>query len=152
MTSQPHRKITINAQPYGQHPGYPKTPTGSLRSTPTSFSAIAPRQRGAVFRRTVQTEKKEGQQTRAVGGRHLDGRNCLHSQFLHFLAIILAIEDVPLLRAFEDRALLALYFLASGLVYFFFLVEQVFENLAGFLPNGVWIFNKLDFVHLLEVL
>ncbi len=75
---------------------------------------------------------------------------CLHSQFLNFLPVILAIQDVPLLRAFKDGALLALYFLASGLIYFFFLVEQIFKNLAGFLPDGVWIFNKLDFVHLLE--
>ena len=32
----------------------------------------------------------------------------------------------------------------------FFLVEQVFENLAGFLADSVGIFDEFDFVHLLE--
>ena len=31
-----------------------------------------------------------------------------------------------------------------------FLIEQVFENLAGFLADGVGVFDELDFVHLLE--
>ena len=30
-----------------------------------------------------------------------------------------------------------------------FLIEQVFENLAGFLADGVGVFDELDFVHLL---
>ena len=31
-----------------------------------------------------------------------------------------------------------------------FLIQQVFENLAGFLADGVGVFDELDFVHLLE--
>ena len=31
-----------------------------------------------------------------------------------------------------------------------FLIEQVFENLAGFLADGVGVFDELDLIHLLE--
>src|SRR5882724_5248527 len=61
----------------------------------------------------------------------------LHPELLNFLVVILAIEDVPLLRAFEDGPLLALDFLAGGYVDPGFLRKQCFENLAGFLTNGV---------------
>src|SRR5271155_2538322 len=71
-------------------------------------------------------------------------------QLLHFLVVILAVEDVPLLRAFEDGALLALDLQPGGLVDPRLLIEQVFENLAGFLADGVGVFDKIDFVDLLE--
>src|SRR5258708_32120303 len=74
----------------------------------------------------------------------------LHPELLNFLVVILAIEDVPLLRAFEDGPFLALDFLAGGHIDLRFLHEQRFENLAGFLPDGIGIFDELNFIHLLQ--
>jgi hypothetical protein len=74
----------------------------------------------------------------------------LDAELLYFLIVVLTVEDIPLLRAFEDRALLALDFLARGDVDSFFLVEQLFEYFAGFLPNRVGVFDEFDLVHLLE--
>ena len=70
----------------------------------------------------------------------------LHSQLLHFLVVVLAVEDVPLLAAFEDGALLAFDLLAGGLVDAGFLVQQVFENLADFQADGVAVFDEIHFV------
>src|SRR5271154_7069152 len=69
------------------------------------------------------------------------------SQLFHFFVVVLSVEDVPLLRAFEDGAFLALDFLAGGNVDSFFLIEQLFEKLAGFLADGIRVFDELDFVH-----
>jgi hypothetical protein len=74
----------------------------------------------------------------------------LHAEFFYFLVVVFAVEDVPLLRAFKDGAFLALDFLAGGDVDSCFLVEQFFENFAGFLPDGIGIFDELDLVQLLE--
>src|SRR5271155_4277545 len=74
----------------------------------------------------------------------------LDTQLLHFLVVILAIEDVPLLRAFEDGPLLALNLLAGSLVDSLFVIEQFLEDLAGFLADGVGVFGEIDFVHLFE--
>src|ERR1700733_8113360 len=74
----------------------------------------------------------------------------LDTQLLHFLVVILAVEDVPLLRAFEDGSLLALDLLAGGLVDSLFVIEQFFDDLAGFLADGIGVFDEIDFVHLLE--
>src|SRR5947199_5446735 len=52
----------------------------------------------------------------------------LDPEFLDFLVVVLAVEDVPLLAAFEDRAFLAFDFLAGGLIDSCFLVQQVFED------------------------
>src|SRR5271166_4634166 len=63
---------------------------------------------------------------------------------------ILAVENVPLLRAFEDRPLLALDLQPGGLIDSRFLRQKVFQNLAGFLSDGVRVFDKIHFVHRLQ--
>src|ERR1700722_16970217 len=77
-------------------------------------------------------------------------RELSDAQFFYFFVVILAVEDVPLLRAFENGAFLALDFLAGGNVDSFFLIEQFFEQFAGFLADGVGVFNEFHFVHGLE--
>src|SRR5258706_15539761 len=72
------------------------------------------------------------------------------SQLLHFLVVVLAVEDVPLLGAFEDGALLALDLQAGGLINPGFVVEKLFENPASFLADGVGVFDEVDLVHLFE--
>src|SRR5260370_39067950 len=74
----------------------------------------------------------------------------LNTQLLHFLVVILAIQNVPLLRAFQDGALLALDFLAGGLVNALFVVEKHFEDLPGFRADGLGVLHEIDFVRLLE--
>src|ERR1035438_8095222 len=76
--------------------------------------------------------------------------NLLHAQFLHFLVVVLPVENVPLLRAFEDGAFLGLDLLAGRGVDSRFLHHQLLENLAGFLADGVGILDEFDLVHLLE--
>ncbi len=83
-------------------------------------------------------------------GAEQGSRWALHSQFFYFLVVILAVQNVPLLRALEDGALLALDLQPGGLIDSRFLVEQVFENLARLLPDGVRVFDEIDFVHGLE--
>src|SRR5579871_4277119 len=77
-------------------------------------------------------------------------RPLLHAQFLHFLVVILPVEDVPLLRAFKNGAFLGLDLLAGGGIDSRFLHQQLLENLAGFLADGIGIFDELDLVHLLQ--
>src|ERR1700730_12017809 len=72
------------------------------------------------------------------------------SQLLNFLVVILAVENVPLLGAFEDGALLAFDLQAGGLVDSRFVIQKFFENLASFLADGVGVFDELDLVHLFE--
>src|SRR5436190_4909138 len=71
----------------------------------------------------------------------------LHTQLLHFLVVVLAVEDVPLLGAFEDRPLLAFDLQARRLINPRFLIEQIFENLAHFQPDGIAVFDEIHFIH-----
>src|ERR1700756_3147459 len=71
----------------------------------------------------------------------------LEAQFLYFLVVILAIEDVPFLAAFENGALLILDLLARRLIDSFLLIQQFLENLAHFQAYRIAIFDKVDFVH-----
>src|SRR2546425_3116073 len=75
------------------------------------------------------------------------GAGRLEAQFLYFFVVILAIEDVPLLAAFEDGALLVLDLLAGGLIDSLLLIQQFLENLAHFQAYRIAIFDKVDFVH-----
>src|SRR5271154_73150 len=45
------------------------------------------------------------------------------TQLLHFFVVILAVEDVPLLAAFEDGAFLVLDLVAGALIDLFFLIQ-----------------------------
>src|ERR1700688_2080520 len=74
----------------------------------------------------------------------------LHAQLLHFLVVILAVEDVPLLRTFKNGSLLALNLQPRRLVDSCLLIQEFFKNLARFLADGVGVFDKIDFIHLLE--
>ncbi len=56
------------------------------------------------------------------------GAGRLEAQFLYFFVVILAIEDVPLLAAFEDGALLVLDLLAGRLIDSLLLIQQFLEN------------------------
>src|SRR5579863_5823289 len=110
-----------------------------------------------LWTRTPARSSWSSLRTSAQPGRYgiwfrLSGRKCLelHAQLFHFFVVILAVEDVPLLRALQNRPLLALDLLAGRNVDLCLLHEQGFENLAGFLADGVGIFDELDFVHLLE--
>ena len=70
--------------------------------------------------------------------RPITPEDSLDAQLLHFLVVILAVEDVPLLRAFSRMVrFLTFDFQARRLVDSRFLVQEIFKNLAGFLPDGV---------------
>src|ERR1700728_349920 len=77
-------------------------------------------------------------------------RSRLDPQLLHFLVVILSVKNVPLLRTFEDRPLLALDLLPGRNIDPLFVIEKFFENLAGFLPDGVGVFDEIHFIHRLE--
>src|SRR5207253_3126829 len=64
------------------------------------------------------------------------GAGRLEAQFLYFFVVILAIEDVPLLAAFEDGALLVLDLLAGRLIDSLLLIQQFLETLANFISIG----------------
>jgi hypothetical protein len=70
----------------------------------------------------------------------------LNSQLLHFIVVILAIEDRPFLGALNDGATLAFDFLASGLIDASLLHEKLFENLADFETDGVAVLDELDLI------
>ena len=74
----------------------------------------------------------------------------LHTQFFYFLVVILAVEDVPFLAAFKNCTLLIFDLVPRRLVDFFFLIEQVFQNLAHFQAESISVFEKLNFSHLRE--
>src|SRR5437879_7382853 len=74
----------------------------------------------------------------------------LYAELLYFLVVILAVENVPLLRAFENGSLLGVDFCPGCEVDPGFLIEQLFENLSGFLADSVRVFDELHLVHLLE--
>src|SRR6185369_3987225 len=65
-------------------------------------------------------------------------------QLLHFLVVILPIENVPLGRAFDDRALLALDLRSRSFIDSFFLGQQPFERRTNLLPDSLWVFDELD--------
>jgi hypothetical protein len=72
----------------------------------------------------------------------------LHSQLLHFIVVILTIEDRPFLRAFDDGAPLAFDFLPRSLIDARLLHEQRFDNLADFEADGIAVFDELDVIQL----
>src|SRR5262249_58731583 len=74
----------------------------------------------------------------------------LNAEFLHFLVVVLPVEDVPLLGALEDGAPLALDFLAGGLIYLCLFLQQVFQDLAGLHADGVAIFEEIYILHVGE--
>src|SRR5438477_12315386 len=78
------------------------------------------------------------------------GAGRLEAQLLYFFVVILAIEDVPLLAAFEDGALLVLTLLAGALIDSLLLIHHFVENLAHFQAYRIAIFDIVDFVHFVE--
>ena len=71
----------------------------------------------------------------------------LHAQLLNFFLVVLAVEDVPLLAAFEDGALLGIDLLPGGLIDSFLLIEEVFHDLAHFQPDGIAVFDEVELIH-----
>src|SRR5690348_3054896 len=71
----------------------------------------------------------------------------LHAQFLHFLVVVLAVENVPFLGTFQDGALLVLDFLAGSGVNFGFLAKQFLQDAADFQADAVAVLDKLHFIH-----
>src|SRR5437763_11548490 len=74
------------------------------------------------------------------------GAGRLEAQFLYFFVVILAIEDVPLLGAFEDGALLVLDLLAGRLIDSLLLLQQFLENLAHLQAYRFVFFYKVNIV------
>ncbi len=67
----------------------------------------------------------------------------LEAELLDFVVVVLAVEDVPLLRAFEDDLALRGDLLAGGGVDLGLLEEELFEGFAGLLPNGVAVLEEV---------
>src|SRR5438270_6949421 len=70
----------------------------------------------------------------------------LNSQLFNFFVVILAVEDVPFLRAFRDCPLLAFDFCPRSHIDLGFCHEQLFQNAARFHADGIGIFNELDVI------
>src|SRR5579871_2404588 len=70
----------------------------------------------------------------------------LNSQLLHFFVVVLAVEDVPFLRAFRDRPFLAFNFCARSHIDLGFCREQLFQNAARLHADRIRIFNELNVV------
>src|SRR5579872_677884 len=81
-------------------------------------------------------------------GEAVDGT--LHSQFLYFLGVILAVKNIPFLTALQNGPLLILNFVPCRLIDLLFLVQQLFENLAHFETDRVPVLNKIQVIHLGE--
>lgn len=69
----------------------------------------------------------------------------LEAEFFDFVVVVLAVEDVPFLGAFEDYLALGGDFLTGGGVDAGFFGEEFFEGFAGFLADGVAVFAEVDF-------
>jgi len=67
----------------------------------------------------------------------------LQPELFDFVVVVLAVEDVPLLRAFHDDLALGGDLLAGGGVDLGLFDEELFEGLAGLLPNGVAVFEEI---------
>ncbi len=72
----------------------------------------------------------------------------LHSQLFHFFVVVLAVKNIPLLAALEDGPLLILDLVARRLIDLFFLVEQLFQNLAHFEANRISVFDEVERIHI----
>src|SRR5579862_1431769 len=59
----------------------------------------------------------------------------LDSQLLDFFVVVLAVKDVPLLRAFQNGPLLGVDLLPCGEIDPRFLIHQVLKNLSSFLAD-----------------
>src|ERR1035438_303841 len=72
------------------------------------------------------------------------------SQLLHFFVVVLAVEDVPFLRTFQDGAALAFDLLPGGSVNPGFLGHQQFQNAARFQADTIAVLEEVHVVHLGE--
>src|SRR6516165_5990017 len=72
----------------------------------------------------------------------------LYPQLLDFLVVVLAVQDVPFLRAFQDGPALAFDLLPGGSVDLGFFGHQPFEDASGFEANSVAVFDEIHALHL----
>src|SRR5262252_5348916 len=77
----------------------------------------------------------------------LDGKAWSDSELFDFFVVILAIEDIPFLRAFQDCATLTLDLLTRCLVDFRLLSKHFFQYLARLLADSVAIFQEFHVLH-----
>ena len=70
----------------------------------------------------------------------------LEAEFLDFVVVVLAVEDVPFLGTFGDDAALGGDLLAGSVVDLHFFEEELGEGFTGFLADGVAVFEEVDFV------
>ena len=68
----------------------------------------------------------------------------LKAELFDLVVIVLPVENIPLLRAFEDDLALRSYLLAGSCVDLCLLVEEFFERLAGLLADGVAVLEEVD--------
>ena len=73
--------------------------------------------------------------------------NALDSQPPNLIVVILAIENVPLLRTFDDNLALRTDLQTCCLINLGLLGKERFESLASFLPDCVSILKEIDFVY-----
>src|SRR5947209_11119588 len=69
-----------------------------------------------------------------------------HAHVFQFLYVILALEDVPLLAAFDDFFFLRADLLANAGIDFFLFTQVVLEDLDDVLTNGVAVLDELHVV------
>ncbi len=67
----------------------------------------------------------------------------LQSELLDLVVVVLAVEDVPLLRAFDDDLALRGDFHPGCSIDTSFFSQEFFERLAGFLPDRIAILKKI---------
>src|SRR5882724_6744866 len=70
----------------------------------------------------------------------------LNPQLFNFFVIILAVKDVPFLRAFSNGPLLAFDFCARSHINLGFCCEQLFQNTPRFHANGIRILDELNVI------
>src|ERR1700691_5820790 len=66
---------------------------------------------------------------------------------LHFFVVILTIENIPFLTAFEDGSLLILDLVPRRLIDLLYLVQYLFMYIAHFSTHRVPVLDKVHIIH-----
>ena len=133
LSSQATRNPLIWIEPAGEELDAGWGPNKQLAETSKRYFS------GGVRKEEPMTKKKV-----RCGGDAEQVR--LYAQLFHFFVVILAVEDGPLLGAFDDGFALAFNLEAGSLVDAGFLHEKVFKNFANFEANGVAVLDEVNFI------